>query len=153
MEIGLGHISSPPNKIVKDYREEIRVSNVVLKIDTSVRNPVFILDLDEIEKVSDISNINYLHWFQTGRYYYVTDIRFLRGRLVELACRCDVLYTFRDDILNSTQFCVRSGNKFTSLLPDENYQILNEYNTISHHIADCTLPTGSRHWVLQTATS
>lgn len=153
MELGLGRVSSPTNKLVKDYQEIIRVKDVVLKEDSSTRNPTFILELEEIEKVSDISNINYLHWFQTGRYYFVTDIRFLKGKLIEIDCRCDVLMTFRTDILESVQYTARSGNKYSTLLADDYYTVLNNYNINYSKIADTPIPEGNYHWVLTTATS
>lgn len=155
MELGLGYITNNKNALNKDYHEKIRVTGVVLKENTSTTNPTFIVNLDsyDVEKISDMGTINYLHWFQTGRYYFVEDINYLRGSLVELTCHVDVLYTFKDDILDSSLYCVRSGNRYSPLIPDDNYTILNNYNCKASKICDTPYPEGSKNWLLVTATS
>lgn len=154
MNLGLGYITNATNCLYKDYTELFRIENVDLKENTSIENPVFRLNMQgNISKVSDITRLNYLHWFQSGRYYFIDDIKFLRGKAVEISCRVDVLYSFREDIKESKQFTERCGNKHTNLIPDEHYNVLNNTNIKCTKLADTVFPEGTRHWVLQTATS
>lgn len=74
-------------------------TNVVLKENTSVVNPVFRLNVDT-EKVTkdtiNVSEINYCHCTQFLRYYWVTDIVWITDRIAEFYCVIDVLASHLD---------------------------------------------------------
>ena len=69
-----------------------------LKHDTSVENPVFMLDVVD-------PDINYI--IAMGHYYYVTDIVVLNNDQAEYHCEQDVLATYKSQILDSTQYVER----------------------------------------------
>lgn len=119
MDISIGYVKNTPKVVNKTYTEVKRISNVKLKEETSVLNPTFILLLSDIDKVSDISNINYLHWFQSGRYYFVEDIVF-NGTLISISCKCDVLKSFSKDITASKNIVERCQevSKRSNLIAD-----------------------------------
>ena len=90
-----------------------------LKHDTSIENPVFMLDVVD-------PDINYI--ISMGHYYYVTDIVVLNNDQAEYHCTQDVLATYRSTILDSNQFVLRCAdqNYYDPLIIDESYPIKTE---------------------------
>lgn len=71
------------------------VVDVVLKRETSLNNPVFILQ-------GDLPAYNYAAF--NGTYYFIDDIVSVRNDVYEIACTLDVLATLRSDILATSAF-------------------------------------------------
>lgn len=71
--------------------------NINLRRDFNVSNPVIKL---EVEPFSGISEYNYLHLPELNRYYFIEEVRSINSHLWELRCSCDVLETYKTDILN-----------------------------------------------------
>lgn len=69
-----------------------------LKEDTSIINPVIL-----IQKTTPIPNglYNYMYIGAFGRYYFIDDIKSIHNSMWEISAKVDVLYTYREDILNS----------------------------------------------------
>lgn len=72
------------------------VYNGTLRETTSIKAPVL-----KIVGNESILNYNYCYIVEFGRYYYITDVRSIRSNLWELSLLCDVLMSFKTDILNS----------------------------------------------------
>ena len=71
--------------------------DVYLKENTSLNDPVFIMD-----NVGNLlSSYNYCYAF--NRYYFIDDIVSISNDHVELHCSTDYLATYKDDILNYIQ--------------------------------------------------
>ena len=82
---------------------------VTLKENTSVDHPTFIISAPWI-------GWNVCKW--NDRYYFVDDIVSIGNGLWEVSCVMDVLATFKDDILASTQFVCYSSENSSIWLPD-----------------------------------
>lgn len=66
---------------------------------------------------------NYIYIPNFGRYYYISNKNFETAGYTIIYCKCDVLMSFATEILNSTQFIVRSAdinnpNVKNSFVPD-----------------------------------
>lgn len=70
----------------------------ILKGDASITSPVFILQ----SNTNYLSNVNYLYWPETGRYYYIDDIELITGGRMVFYCSVDVLESFRTQIKSQT---------------------------------------------------
>lgn len=116
MDLGVGITSVDHRAVVKDYSEIFRFENVVLKDDTSVQSPVFLLDFGSMD-ISELSDINYVHWFKMKRFYYIID-KVFNGQCVELHCQLDARRTWMETIRNSTQFVNRQERTFNKQLFD-----------------------------------
>lgn len=81
----------------------------VLKEETSIRNPSFIL-------ADPMPQITYVQAF--GNYYFVTDITNMDAHRAEVACSLDVLATYKSYILGYTAFVERSASNYDVLLRD-----------------------------------
>lgn len=101
--------------------------DVVLKEDTSISRPIFLLDLDDWR-------INYCR-FQ-GRYYFINDIRRNITGQVEIECNIDVLATFKDYIGGYEAFVERSDSEFDPLIYDEAITTQSGIKYSSHETKD-----------------
>lgn len=83
--------------------------SVVLKDGCSMLNPVFVLN-------TSVVNGNMIKW--QNRYYWITDINWVRNNLAEISCICDVLASWRSDIMSTSAYVLYSTSVFNSMLTD-----------------------------------
>ena len=100
--------------------------NCTLKDNVSVINPVFVLDRTD-------STINYVAW--GSRYYFVTDIVFLRNTSIELHCKLDVLATHKSAIGSSSQYVTRSASRYDPAIVDTKYPTITKTNIIKTNLS------------------
>ena len=87
-----------------------------MKTSSSIINPV----IDIKYPANQIPDFNYAYIDSFKRYYYITDVVYSIG-VWTLTLSVDVLASFRDDILNSTQYVLRSYSNYDSTLVDGLY--------------------------------
>lgn len=125
-----------PNRIDKNKdknKPQLTISNVRFKEEGSlnITDPVLVIaPVDAASAWSDIVEgikYNYFYIPKFTRWYFVKNIR-TNGGLIEIEGECDVLYSFMDDILNSTQFVLRSQNHRSAYLPDSFLPIRNDHS-------------------------
>ena len=102
--------AATPNRIDKSsFLTEISIiNNISLKDNTDLMQPVFYLKTDPT-----VYNANYLFCSYTQRYYYINQITAVTGGRLAISCSIDVLYTYRDEILNSTAWIEISSDTAT----------------------------------------
>lgn len=76
--------------------------------------PVFRLSYNQSFK-----NINYCYVAELGRYYFINKIIMESGSAMIIHCDCDVLMSFRSDILNLDCICLRNENNFNPYIQDD----------------------------------
>lgn len=109
MNIILYKTKSANNVINKKLVSEKNLGNrCILADNTSVTSPTVIIG--GISSLDIISDYNYCHIPQCHRYYYINDIIALSGGRVKLVLTVDVLNTYANDILASTQLVTRQKN-------------------------------------------
>ena len=86
-----------------------------LKIDNSILQPVLIL--------KNYSQGNYCYIKEFKRYYYITDIKLLPGRLYQLQLDVDVLMTYKDVIMNNPI----TTHKIVKIVNDVDFSILYDF--------------------------
>ena len=52
-------------------------------------------------KYDDLINFNYMYIDKFKRYYFIEDVEVFPNKIYKLTLKCDVLMSFKDDILNS----------------------------------------------------
>lgn len=122
MELTFYKQAATPNRVDKsDYLTLVgTLSNVVIKDDTDLMSPTFILKTSEI-----VYNSNYVYCSFTHRYYYINNIDALSGGRLAIHCTIDVLYTYKDEILNSSAWIERSDT--TTDMSDDYEMLHNDY--------------------------
>lgn len=122
MELIFYKQAATPNRVDKsEYLTLVgTLSNVVIKDDTDLMSPTFILKTDSL-----VYNSNYVYCSFTSRYYYIESIDALKGGRIAINCKIDVLYTYKDEILNSSAWIERSDATTDT---SDNYDMLhNDY--------------------------
>lgn len=90
--------------------------NVLLKNPCSIMTPSF--------TVNGFNTAwNYFKWGE--RYYYITDVVIEHNDIATIHGELDVLATFRNDILSSSQLVTRNANTYQPYLTDNKYPALN----------------------------
>ena len=87
--------NSERNCVIKVLTNELTL-NGSLRHETSVKTPVITIAGD-----NSIISYNYAFIVEFNRYYFITDIKAVRNGIWELSLLCDVLMSFKDDILTS----------------------------------------------------
>ena len=131
--------AATPNKINKQayLTESGTVSNVILKDETNLMEPTFILKTNPV-----VYNANYLFCEFTSRYYYIESIDAMSGGRIAIHCKIDVLYTYRNEILNST--CWVECSDITTDTSDDydllhnDYPFREDYDVLGVDITDGT---------------
>ena len=113
--------SSDPSKLY---------SNVVLKENTSVLNPIIIIRFDSEE---NIALYNYCFITEFSRYYFIDDYVYTHNGVIELHCTCDVLASFKNQIGTQWAYILRSATGYRLSLPDHKFPLSGEVFTNSTH--------------------
>ena len=122
MNITLYKNSSPNNKVTKNLSNKKNLGDACTLIDdTSIMQPTIIVG--GFKKVSDFRDYNYCYISQFNRYYYISDIVACTNGYVKISLECDVLMSFKTDILNSTQLVTRQKNKGKMYLADAEWTV------------------------------
>ena len=103
MLLKLYNTNSETNRINKVLTDETEF-DVRLKDKSSVVNPVLVL------KSETYISFNYAYIPKFQRYYFVDDISVFPNKMYLLTLRCDVLTSFKDDILKSYARIVEQTN-------------------------------------------
>lgn len=84
------------NNVIGKALQEIERFNLYFKDLVNLNNPSLRLELD-------IKNKDYLYLYLTeiDKYYFVTRVTHVNNNLYDFDCECDVLETYKDEILNS----------------------------------------------------
>ena len=117
------------NNVINKTLENAYDLDIILKRDVNIINPELILStLDNI----DYSNYNYAHIPELKRYYFIDQVINLNYKLWQLNLECDVLESFKNDILNSNAVFnrgIKSGDYIESKVD------LSSYTQVEKHIS------------------
>lgn len=127
MKLFLYKTDDSPNTINKTLSDSLEL-NINLKKDTDIITPELVLK-------GDFRGFNYAHIPELNRYYFINSMEQLNFTLAKLHLECDVLETYKDDILNSSGIIRRD-------IKDGDYGSVSaesSINDITTHKADVTL--------------
>ena len=109
------------NKVIDNY---VQYDEIVFKEPCSIIAPHIILSYR-----ADVATKNYCYIPDLNRYYYITDVTLLEGQRLEATLVCDVLMSFKELILNSTQTVIRAEETGRTYINDTSYPILPQTKT------------------------
>ena len=75
--------------------------NFISDIDVKFKEEFNIYNPNIMLKYDDLINFNYMYIDKFKRYYFIEDVEVFPNKIYKLALKCDVLMSFKDDILNS----------------------------------------------------
>ncbi len=97
MELKLYHVSDGDN-VINKTKLLVSTLTINLKRDVNISSPSLILTNDS---PTGFDGVNYAEMPDLGRFYFVDDIRSLSNKIWELSLSCDVIETYKADILAS----------------------------------------------------
>ena len=134
-------------KIDKKLTKVSTYNNAEIVGDMSIQAPTILLQLDSF---TDVINFNYIQIPELRRYYYVVESTIKEDGYVQIKCRVDVLKSFKNDILESTQYIDRQQNKCTYQLPDDMYNIKSNRNLTIKNFGNVIIEPNA-NFILQTS--
>lgn len=133
MTITLYNSNSDRRTLTKDIVQVADIDNVNLLDDCNIISPVFLLS--NVEWAS----ANYLYCSDFKRYYYIDNVEYVPANLIRLRCSCDVLMSFKNDILKSSAIVQRGGNNINVLLSDSSVKSQANSVTVNKAFSNCGL--------------
>lgn len=119
LQLMLYQNSSSNSRIDKSVSHLHTYSTLTLKEPTSIQSPTIRLSASDTNVVKG----NYAYIPKFDRFYYVTDVRSLPGGLWEIDLKCDVLMSFRDEIIDNTVLFNHSEGAYNLYLNDGTLQV------------------------------
>lgn len=145
MEITFYRYTAERNRVDKSsYLKEIATHEGVLKTDTSMENPVILMQGSLSSYINENSNyVNYFYIYSLGRYYFVTDIVSVRNNLTEIHGHVDVLYSFKDSMLANYAIIQRSESDYNLYIDDSQFMAYQNQNEGILTFGNAFTPTDS----------
>lgn len=114
--------------------------NCVMKADTSIINPVIVIDFaDQDDPHKHLYNYAYIQEF--NRYYFINDIIVKRGLVWEYSLSVDILGTYKDTISGSYLYLLRCAGDYDGDVIDSFYPIKANYQEAVRHLLTPWAPT------------
>lgn len=116
IKLKLYNFNKKPNSTKIPLVSEGTSFNCTIKNISSILSP----EVDIAVGPTNMASYNYAYIQDFDRYYFITDIVYDQG-LWSLSLSCDLLATYKEDILDSDQYIIRSTNKYDPKIIDSMY--------------------------------
>lgn len=115
MQIEFYKNSSEKNKIGKSLSSGLTLSGN-LRDECSITSPSILVE------ATSLVDYNYCYIPEFKRYYFISDITSVRNNLWRVSLKCDVLESFKSDILNSSCIVKKQQNQsYSNNIDDGSY--------------------------------
>ena len=115
MQINFYKNSSEKNKIGKSLSNELTL-NGNLRDECSITSPSILVE------ATSLVDYNYCYIPEFKRYYFISDITSVRNNLWRVSLKCDVLESFKTDILNLSCIVDKQQNQsYSNNIDDGSY--------------------------------
>ena len=115
MQIKFYKNSSEKNKIGKSLSSELTL-NGNLRDECSITSPSILVE------ATSLVDYNYCYIPEFKRYYFISDITSVRNNLWRVSLKCDVLESFKKDILNLSCIVDKQQNQsYNNYIDDGSY--------------------------------
>ena len=115
MQIKFYKNSSEKNKIGKSLSRELTL-NGNLRDECSITSPSILVE------ANSLVDYNYCYIPEFKRYYFISDITSVRNNLWRVSLKCDVLESFKSDILNLSCIVDKQQNQsYSNNIDDGSY--------------------------------
>lgn len=98
-----------------------------LKYGVNLRKPVLTVG----QSLATMKTYNYFYIPELGRYYFREDIKGVANNLVEITLDCDLLMSFKSEILTSDAIIERQNYRGNVYVPDSLYPIESRTRTVT----------------------
>lgn len=112
LQLNLYQMNQENNRVDKDLISVGALSGT-LREETSIINPVILIEFNKA------INFNYVYIPLFNRYYFINEIVSVRTNLWRLSLSCDVLMSYKSDILNLECYIARNENEYNDYIEDK----------------------------------
>ena len=137
MELNLYKCSDGDNVINKTLTEKLTI-NITLKRDVNITAPQIILMNDN---GAFFNQYNYAEIPELGRFYFIDSVTSLNNKMESLALRCDVLETYKVDVLASKARFMRGLKTGDYIAANIDYSVIKTITKIESNIGFTGNPT------------
>ena len=109
------YINESNNNVLNKKITLISEVNILLKYDVDIYKPIIKI------KSPLLNNCNYVYIEDFKRYYYITNKKSINTDVIELSLKCDVLMSFKNDIINSKALIIKSENLINDYINSDIY--------------------------------
>lgn len=106
------------NNVVNKNITQVESITGTLRNETEVVDPTILMQVDHPNK------FNYMYIQEFKRYYYVNSIRSVRNNLVEVNAHCDVLMTYKAQLMDLEAVIERNTHDYNVYLPDDQFSAM-----------------------------
>jgi len=138
MILKLYSVNDGDNVINKTLNNPVEIE-VNLRKDFDKYNPVFFLEGSDS---GSYDSFNYCTLEDLGFNYFINSVEFYNSKVSKLVCSCDVLETYKNDILNSNaQFYrgIKTGDYIDVELDLSTQRIISKFNSDAELIKDSSM--------------
>lgn len=135
------------NRVINKKPSDIKTVQCQVYGECNIYAPTLVVDYD-----TDFTKANYAYIEEWNRYYYITDMVVRSGKRAMLTLRCDVLMSFKPQIL-ALQCYIKKSNKPTAngnYLPDSNIPVSSDTFTVNRNFSETPFSPGSSGWYVMT---
>ena len=146
--------SSADNVVDKSIKLLHEFDEVIFKEDSSIYSPVIIIGGIKNGAFIDIETISKCNYFSLpkfDRHYYITDIIMRKGQCIEIHGKVDVLMSFKNDIMSTSQIpqlVVRQEVKKNNYLIDSEMPLSSKKQIMEYEFGNPL--TDSGYYILAT---
>ena len=127
MTVTFGRNTSDRKRMYKTISEVLKLSDtkqVRIKEPCSIMHPKLEISKKAFKQHEQaLIGVNYCTIDEMGRSYFIDDITMEPGGIAVYHLTCDVLYTYREELIASFVLAIRSEREGTSLYTDPEYAI------------------------------
>lgn len=130
MQIILYKNTRPSRNIARTLSDPLTLTGEPRSADTlDMYNPEIVIPYNS----TIFSGYNFCYIPEYGRYYFINDFRII-GKTILLSMHVDVLYTYRDSVLNSQCIAERSSSNYELMLEDTAVSAVAGYDIFSRSL-------------------
>lgn len=130
MEIVLYSTTDGENVINKELVEKYRF-NIKMKKDTDILNPIIILN---DKNVMDFLQCNYCYIEEFKRFYFIVNVENINNHVWGLKMECDVLETYKQEILSTLCVFRKSVDVGDYYLNDTKHEVIKDIQVFKSDI-------------------
>ena len=115
-------------KVTNQTNELTKTLNEAIVVDGAFRGEIDSIDVI-VEIESNTYDFNYVHIPSLNKYYFLQNITHVNAKIVRLYLHCDVLMTYKTDILASYGLVIQGGaiNPYYSSIESETRQTIRRF--------------------------
>lgn len=142
MNIQIGQTTQPRNALNKSPSFTYTISGS-LRDGCDMINPIITIKADT-GAFASYAQFNYMYIGDFKRYYYIT-FKAVRTGIAEVHGHVDVLYTYRDQILNNSGLVLRASTKsqITKMLDDGCFKTYSDDHIVAQKFTGDTFTNGT----------